>query len=425
MTQTRETDLRTTWCPPPRPEWVQRINEEGYCIDIEGTVPLDENSLIETAMRNTGLSDFGDDGWREPFRVLVRSFKEDAELNLMGRIMTRSEIVRLLEARLRIEDTYKRHPEIDDEQIVQPIIIIGQGRSGTSFLQNVLAHNPDNGALLHWEAMFPCPPPRAETYRCDPRIGTADKIVRQWERVAPTFTSMHEMAGTLPFEDMSIMAFNFVAPSCFDCMGQVAAYDALVFDPNWDWEPTFRYHRRVLKLLQWQNPRRTWVLKDPCHFDRMTTVLKVYPDACFVWPHRDPVRALASLVSIVGTIQWMRSDHPFKGGSLEYMTDPDLSASRFNYVIDQITAGVIPEKQIFNVFFKDLVADPLGTIAAMYDHFGMTLSDVGRAGMEKYLVENPRDARPPHRFSIGSADVVAATRKAFERYQNYFDIPME
>ena len=420
-----EADHRQQWQPPPRPEWVQRINEEGYCMNISGVVPLDEKSLIESAMRHTGLSDFGADDWREPFQIFIKALEEEAELTLMGRLMTRSEILMLLEGRLQIEDTYKRHPEIADEQIVQPIIIIGQGRSGTSFMHNVLAHNPDNGALMHWESMFPCPPPEKATFRTDPRIAKADKLVKQWTRVMPTMASMHEFAGHLPHEDMMIQAFNFMAPSLFDCMGQVGSYDALVFNPNWDWEPAFRYHQRVLKLLQWKNPRKNWVLKDPLHFDRMATILKVYPDACFIWPHRDPVRSLASLVSIIGTIQWGRSDHPFKGGSLEYMTDPNMSAGRFNRVLDQLASGVIPSRQIFNVFYRDLVADTIGTMEAMHRHFGIPLSGAGRSGMQQYLTDHPRDSRPPHLFNIGSEDAVARARQAFKRYQDYFNIPIE
>src|SRR4051812_2654451 len=98
-----DADHRQQWQPPPRPEWMVRIIEEGYCMDISGVVPLDERSLLDTAMRNTGLSDFGSDDWREPFQVLVKSMEEDAELHLMGRLMARQELLQLLEARLRIE----------------------------------------------------------------------------------------------------------------------------------------------------------------------------------------------------------------------------------------------------------------------------------------------------------------------------------
>jgi Sulfotransferase family len=415
-------DHRQQWQPPPRPEWVQRINEEGYCMNISGVVPLDEKSLLESAMRSTGLSDFGADDWRESFQVLVKSFEEDAELNLMGRIRTRSELLQLLEARLQIEETYKRHPEIDDEQIVQPIFVVGQGRSGTSFLINVLAANPDNGALMQWEAMFPCPPPERATYNTDPRIEKSHKLIDQWNRVTPTITAMHEFAGNVPMEDCEILALNFLAPSWFGSLGQAASYDAYALKQ--DIEPTLRYHQRVLKLLQWKNPREHWVLKDPMHLDRLAALLKIYPDACFVWPHRDPVRALASTISLIGTVQWGRSDHPFKGGSFEFVTDPVYSAQRFNAVIDQLDNGV-PPGQMYHLLYQDMVGDTLSVIEAMYRHFGITLSEAGRRGMAKYLADNPRDARPAHKFKAGSGEAVSTARQAYQRYQQHFKIPVE
>lgn len=425
MTTSVKPDHRLEWTPPERPEWVRRINEEGACMDIEGIVPLDERSLLETAKQATGLSDFGADDWYEPFNILVKSLEEEAELNLMGRLMTRSDLLMILKARLQIEDTYKRHPEIEDGEIRKPLMIIGQGRSGTSFLQNVLGRDPENGGMLHWETIIPCPPPEAETYWTDPRVEKANKLVDQWNRVTPTFTSMHEMAGDIPFEDMAIMGINFMAPSWFDTMGQIPTYDAYMMAPDRDWTPAYMYHQRVLKLLQWKNPRERWVLKDVMHLNHLKTILKIYPDACFVWPHRDPVRSLASLISTVGTIMWMRCEKPFKGESLAYLTDPYLAASRFNQIIDQIEAGEIPEKQIFHMLYRDLVKDTMGTLTAMYEHFGVPLTERGRDGMENYLRESPRDNRPPHRFSIGSPEAVAQARDAFRHYQEYFDIPEE
>jgi hypothetical protein len=416
-------DHRLQWRPPERPEWVLRINEEGSCMDIGGVVPLDEDSLLKSATQATGLSDFGADDWREPFRVFLKALDEEANLNLLGRIRTRSEILQLLEARLQVEDTYKRHPEIADEEIKQPIIIIGQGRSGTTLLQNVLGAHPDNGVLMHWEMMFPCPPPEKATYGADPRIERARPLVDQWNRVTPTFPSMHDFRADVPFEDCLLLAMNFMALSWMDCLGQVPSYDAYMMQQ--DIEPGLRYHERVLKLLQWKNPRQHWVLKDPLHLDRMPAILQVYPDACFVWTHRDPVRALASLVSIIGTIQWSRSDEPFRGISLEYMTNPELSAGRFDAVIEQLKAGAIPAGQICNVLYKDLVADTLGTVERIYRDFGIELTGEGRQALARYMADNPRDARPPHRFGIGSEEAVARARAAFANYQEHFAVPTE
>ncbi|HKT74091.1 MAG TPA: sulfotransferase [Steroidobacteraceae bacterium] len=392
-------------------------------MNIRGVVPLDEDSLLREAMRATGLSDFGEDDWREPFQVYVRALDAEADLNLMGRIRTRSEILYLLEARLRIAETYKRHPEIEAEQIIQPIIIVGQGRSGTSFLHNILWANPDYGVLTYWEAMFPCPPPEAATYDSDPRIALADKLIGQYNRVTPEIVSKHEFAARLPQECTAIMAINFMAPTWLDCLGQAPTYQAYIAAQ--DMEPALRYHRRVLKLLQWKNPRRHWVLKDVKNLDYLETVMKVYPDSCIVWPHRDPVRALASGVSIIGSLQWARTDRPFSRGGYDYVTDPNLSAARFNAVIDQLQSGVVPGTRFYSVLYRDLIADPMGTVESLHRHFGIALSDAGRAGMMRYIVENPRSARPGHQFAAGSDDSIAVARQAYRRYQEYFAIPNE
>jgi hypothetical protein len=188
-------DPRKVWVPPPRPEWMKRINEEGDCMDIRGVVPLDSKSMIDAAIRSTGFSDFGVDDWREPFEVLCQAFDEDADLTLMGRIKARSDLLLLLKNRLQIEATYKQHPEIDDEEIVRPLMIIGQGRSGTSFLHNLLSASPENGNVMTWEAMFSCPPPETKTYTTDPRIEKAHKLATYWNRAAPELISMHEYSG--------------------------------------------------------------------------------------------------------------------------------------------------------------------------------------------------------------------------------------
>lgn len=419
---TTEGDHRSQWQPPPRPEWVQRLNDEGRCMDIRAVVPLDESSLLDAAVRSTGLSDFGDDAWREPFRSFIGSLDAEAELNLTGRLRTRSELLQLLEARLQIENVYKRHPEIEDEKIVAPIIIVGQGRSGTSFLQNLLAANPDNGTLTHWEMTFPCPPPEQATYHSDPRIERADKLIKQWVRVTPTLADMHEFGGALPFECMQLLGLGFHSSWC-DALGQVASHDAYMM--THDVRPALRYHRRVLKLLQWKNPRKHWVLKDPFHLDRLAPLLELYPDARFVWPHRDPVRALASTVSMLGTVQWGRSDKPFKGGSFAAVTDVDMSAARFNAVMDQLDAGVVPPGQIHHLLYRDLVRDPMAGVEAMYAQLGLTLSAVGRKCMVQYLTDHPRDARPRHQFNIGSPEAVAKARHAYRRYQARYGIPDE
>ncbi|HEY1701362.1 MAG TPA: sulfotransferase [Trebonia sp.] len=423
MSARSQQDRRATWAPPPRPEWLRRLNEEGSYMNLTEVVPLDEESLINAAKRDTGLEDFGDESWHEPFTVLIKALEEEARLHLMGRLMTRSDLVMFLKARLQIEETYKRHPEIDDERIEKPLVIVGQGRTGTSFLQNTLATDPGNGTPRYWEAMFPCPPPEKATYATSPQVAAGDKLITQWSRAAPEIESMHEFAGHLPTENIHLHCLSFRSPAWFMMLGQVPSYAGYMM--NQDPALTYRHERRVLKLLQWRNPRKHWILKSPYALNEMPAILAEYPDAGFIWTHRDPVKALASAVDLIGTLYWMRTDEPFRGDGLAQFTSAELSAAMMSRPIDWLESGQLPRDRLVNVQYLDFVADPMGTIERIYQALGVEMIPEGHACMERYIKDNARSNRPAHTYEFGSDEVVSRERAAFTRYQEYFGVPDE
>ncbi|MET0660542.1 MAG: sulfotransferase [Steroidobacteraceae bacterium] len=410
------------WTPPPRPEWVRRVNEEGNCLDLKGVIPLDAESLLAAAKRNTGLSDFGSDDWVEPFHVLLRSLEEEAHLNLMGRLLTRSDILMYLEARLRVEDTYKRHPEIEDVELAPLIQICGPGRSGTSALQNLLAHDPDNGTTLHWEALFPCPPPEAATYHTDPRIALADRRMTQWNRVTPEMESIHEFGGAMPTEITQITALSFQSVWLIFC-GFKPSYDAHLHTLS----PVtaLSYGRRVLKLLQWKNPRKRWLLKSPELLCYLPDVFNVFPDSHVIWMHRDPLKTVSSGVSMVGTILWMRSDKQLDDKVMEHITNPAGLAGLNAMVMDQLDRGDFPASRLHHAQYLELIADPLATVETLYREMGITMSDSSYAAMAAYLEANPRESRPAHQYHVGDAEKQSTERALFARYQERFKVKSE
>ena len=415
---------RERWVPAPRPDWLAKVNAEGACFNLNEVVPLDARSLLETAVAGTGLDDFGADGWREPFHILTKALDEESGLTLMGRLMTRAQLLVLLEARLRIEDTYKRHPEIDDEIITAPLMIVGQGRTGTSVLQGLLAADPCNGTTRTWEVTYPCPPPEADTYDTDPRIAQADGLVQQYHRCAPEVASMHTFGGWEPTECVHTQGLDFRSGPWFDTIvGQVPSYTAYM--AGQDITEGYRYEKRLLKLLQWRNPRRTWVLKSPFALTHLPSVLEVYPDAGIVWTHRDPVKALASMVNLIGTLQWIRSDHPFIGDSVSMFTRSDLSAAMMTQPISWLESGALPAERLCNVHYADFVKDPMGVVAQIYRAFDLELSPDSRDAMQNYMDRNQRSGHPAHDYDLGSDHEVQLERQAFMRYQTYFDVKDE
>ncbi len=408
------------WTPPPRPEWLDALNREGSYFNLPAVVPLDEASLLRHACLSTGLEDFGDERWREPFRVLVKALEEEAQLTLMGRLMARSDIILWLSTRLRVTETLKRHPEILDEEVTAPMVIVGLPRSGTSILFELLSQDPDVGVPLMWEALQPCPPPEAATYRTDPRIEQADKLFTQWNRVAPEFASMHEMRGDIPAECGLLMAGTFISDHIAS-LHQTHSYSAYCIEA--DYLPVYEYHRTLLKILQWKNPRQRWLLKAPEHQVHLDTLLQVYPDARIVQTHRDPIVCMASTTSLMGTLYYMRSDQSFNAQLFDNIIMGEATAQRLEHVIEQRKKGIVPAANITDSRYQDLMDDPVGCISRIYAHFGMPLSDTARERMQAYLRAKPKGKFGAHRYAVD--DTRSRERPMFSRYQTLYGVPSE
>lgn len=410
------------WKPPPRPEWVARVNEEGRGMDIASLVPLEPAELIARAMANTGLADFGQDPWREGFEILVKALNEEADLNLFGRLMTRSDLLIWLEERLAIEDAYRRHPEIDEQVVDAPVFIVGQARSGTSILFELLSTDGRFGVPTNWEIMFPCPPPEAATYRSDPRIAKAQHLLTQWHRVAPSFLSMHELGATIPNECKVAMNCTFTSDNLTGLF-QVPSYYAWLAQA--DLTVPYAYYKRMLKLLQWKNPRRHWLLKSPSHTESLPVLFKVFPDARVVYTHRDPVRARASVVNLLGTLYWMRSDKPFDAASFERLMTAEAYAASLDRVIDQIESGEIPRAQIHDFLFADLMRSPPDALSALYGRLNMDFTAAAKKAAAEYLEHKPSGKFGRNVYELGEQERITRERALFARYQAFHGVPDE
>src|SRR5262249_37044172 len=180
-----------------RPLALRALNGVGRALRRAGVpvVPLDPESLAARAMRRTGLEDLGEPTFREPLRRLVDALEREARLTVLGRIVARADLVRLLENRLHMTDVRWRHPEIDAGEIRRPIFIVGLPRTGTTILHELMAQDPANRAPMTWEVMHPWPPPERATYETDPRIARVERHFAGVERLIPGFQSMHQMGA--------------------------------------------------------------------------------------------------------------------------------------------------------------------------------------------------------------------------------------
>lgn len=402
---------------PKTPEWLNKANSEADFLDLKAVLPLDYESLVNHARLSTGLDDFGDDYWQEPLQILCKDLDSVAELTLFGRIAARSDLLIWLENRLNILELIKQHPEIAEQEIVAPMFIVGLPRSGTSILFEVLAQDPEVGVPLTWESMFPYPPPEAASYSTDPRIQRAHRMYTQWERLVPEFASIHEMGGQIPAECGMLMCSSFISDQIAS-MQMADNYGA--WHATADVRPAYQWHKLVLQVLQWKNPRKRWLLKAPAHQNYLDILLETYPDARIVQTHRDPIKCMASTTNLMACIYKMRSDRPFDAVAFDNILMGEPTAQRLERVMEQRENGIIPDTSICDSHYYDLLEDPIANVQKIYAHFGMQLGEPASSRMAQYLSDKPQGKFGAHNYT---SDV--SERPFFKRYQEHYGVPSE
>ncbi len=407
----------------PKPLVLRILNSTGMAMRAVG-VPLfrlDPESLSAKSMKRTGLSDFGDDSFRQPLRLLLEAFENEAHLTALGRMIAQRDIVRLLCNRLHVVDTIGHNPEIIGGEVRKPLFIVGLPRTGTSILHELMAQDPANRVPMTWEVHEMWPPPERGTYDTDPRIAAVDKHLGGVDQIIPGFKKMHPMGALLPQECVALTAHDF-ATMIFTTTHHIPSYQRWLDQA--DMVPAYRSHKRQLQYLQWRCPAERWVLKSPGHLWALNALLAVYPDSRIVQTHRDPLKVVASLTSLVTLLRGMASDRVDPHGvGAEWSSLLAAGLEKAMTVRDQ---RQLPSEQVFDMHFHELLRDEIAMVRRIYEHFGMQLSRDAEQRMRQFLSANPRDKHGTHRYRLADAGLdTESERRRFAGYQSRFGIESE
>ena len=397
------------WQPGPRPAWVRALNRLGD----PGAISFDPEAILDEARARTGLSDFGGDSWREGFEIFLAALEEEAQLNFIGRVLARSDVLNWLENRLQMTEARRLQPEIDAEQVERPVFITGLPRTGTSILHDLMGHDPDSRVPLAWEVRHPCPPPEAAHYTSDARIERAEEEIRLWCQIVPEYDTMHELGARIPVECIQLTAHEFRSD---ELSGRhvVPSYSAWLASA--DLVPAYAFHRQMLQLLQWRAPGKRWVLKAPSHLGVLEPLLAVYPDARIVWTHRDPLTVMASVASVLFSTAWVRSDAVDAEQVLQWFTGETCAA--ILEAASRVRDHRLPSTARFHdVLYTELVSDPMKTITEIYDHFEMPLEKEAEARIRAAIASKPKGRHGAHRYDF--ADTGSDTRTERQRFATY------
>jgi hypothetical protein len=374
--------------------------------------------LIAAAQSETGLEDLGAGSYRDGLEVLVASLENEAQLNEVGQLALEQQITTNLVNRLRVTDWTNRHPELSDERIEQPVFILGMPRTGTTFLSYLLDHDPATRSLMHWEAMHSVPPPEAAMFTFDPRIAAARDSQTMLDSLNPGFKAVHYEAPDGPTECVAVLSQDFKS-ILWETIANVPSYGKWV--AACDYTSAYAYHRQVLQLLQSRAPGR-WVLKSPGHRLALDVLTATYPDARFIVTHRDPVKVVASVCSLIASLSGTFSDADHQTYVADHWTD----------VLSEMVARAETFREhgddsvFLDVAYADLVADPIGTIRRAYEFLGDELAPEVEAAMAAYASTNRQGKYGTHTYALTDLGLDrGALEERFAEYRSRYDIPHE
>jgi hypothetical protein len=369
--------------------------------------------VLDEAVSVSGLDDFGDDSFREGLEILVESLRSEARLNAIGEFAMRRQVVGHLIQRLKVEDWYRRHPEIGDEVLLPALIGLGLPRTGSTALSALLAEDPEVRSLSLFEANRPCPPP-STVVGDDPRIARMAATMAAQDELVPRIKHLVPISPTGPAECLDLMALDFKSAG-FIAYAKMPTYASWLFHDA-DFTSTYAYERRVLRLLQWGGPARPWRLKAPSHMLGIAALATEFPDAKFVMTHRDVTEVLPSVADLYSELTKVFTDDL----DLHYLGSLN---------VDQWSTGIARtlkyradnEDRFFDIDFRAMQADPIGVVTSLYDWLGQDVSPEFERRMTQWWKRSAENReileRPgPEVFGID----VKAVRPLFAEYSARF-----
>jgi hypothetical protein len=370
-------------------------------------------ALLDAARARTGLRDFGEDSFLEPFERLVDSINRESRLSAVGQIAGPEMLIHALINRLEIESWYARHPEIDDQQIIAPVFGVGLPRTGSTALGFILSLDRNTRVLRDWEANRPCPPPESATEFTDPRIAATQAANDAFEALVPELPNMLPRAVEGPTECYYLLTYSF-STSALETFFNVPSYSAWLSSSAFDMEPAYRYHQRVIKLLQWRCPPRRWFLRSPPHLFGLDALFKVYPDARFVMTHRDPVKSVPSTCSLMHHLRsaFVENPEPEQFGPAQ----AELWAMALKRAL--AFRERVGEDRFYDISHRRQTKNPAEQIRGLYEKLGWPLDEQLESRIAAWQEVNPKG---PHQaqaasFALDPAQLAARYRFYTERF---------
>ena len=386
---------------------------------------LEKAPLMDHAAAETGLDDYGDPWFEQPFGVLLDSIRGEARLNTAGEFAARLQFGKVLRDRLIAIEWFKRHPEILERSIKRPVVIVGPMRSGTTRLHRLLASDHRFSHMRSFETIAPVPRPDFEAVlagrKRDFRPILAKRVMMMARLANPRTLSIHPTGPMQPEEELGLLV-NSMYGMKHEAQWRVPTYGR--WCERIDATPAYRHLADLLRLIGWSqqvSEIRPWILKTPQHMLDLPALLNVFPDARIIFTHRDPNKVVGSAASLAWNQTAIHSDEvtPFEVGK-EWLHKSVLQVQRM-----MAARSLVPAERRIDVGYDEMERDWQGTMERVYAFLDLDMAPAMPA-MQRYQDRARGLKRRPHQYSLEQFGLSEAeVRDRFATYVTRFDIREE
>ena len=376
---------------------------------------INANEIIDKAKSETGLSDLGKPLFSEGLNRLIDSINNEANLNEIGIQAQPIRIQGLLTNRLRFEEDLKKFPEILDQEIIAPIVIVGLPRTGSTMTHRLLASDPNHTAMLWWEGRYPALLPGEKRGDIETRMELGKAEVDAVVAASPEALDIHPWDYKGADEEILLLEHNFLStvPESFMAL---PSYSEWIEEQD----HTLAYEdlKKFIQYLQWQNPgreKKRWVLKSPHHLGFIDKMISVFPDAKIIQTHRDPIKTVPSFCSMCANLF-----EPLTTNFDKVFIGKHWSNKLTRALNHCMNISEQHPDNFLDLEFLNMIKDPIDEMKKIYEFIGEPFGEKTEVAMEAWREENKHEMGA-HKYSLEEYDLTESQiNNNFAKYQQKY-----
>jgi omega-hydroxy-beta-dihydromenaquinone-9 sulfotransferase len=297
-------------------------------------------------------------------------------------------------------------PGFRRQAVRQPVFIIAPPRSGTTFLQKMLAQNREAFApVLMYQTIFPSILLQKIILGIAGLGSHRDSflgLLITWmeRRFFGGWDNMHKMRLAQPEEDDGFFVYTFVTEAIYLLFPYVRLLWGAGFAddlPEPQRRRLMRYYRSCLQRHLYLHGKNKILLSKATQLSgSVLSLRKEFPDARIINILRNPAESIASHVSVFYPV-WKWVNPSLQKKSQESLEYAELAAAWFRHLEEK--DGRADRRRYLRILYRDLVSRPAETVRSIYRYFRIPLSPGASAAITRNAKKS-REYKSSHRYSL-------------------------